>query len=97
MKFYFEIEECNNAELLEKMKQVEDYDGFRELVDKYRDWDMCIDAFAATHDWFEPEYCEEWLKNYFYGGDAVDEYESILYYAITNALEHKEEQQDKVG
>ena len=96
MKIYLEIEECKNEELMDKMKQVKDYDGFRELVEEYRDWEMCVDAFAATHDWFEPEYCYEWLLNFFYGGDAVDEYDSILWYAITNALKH-EEAQDKVG
>lgn len=94
MNIYFEIEKCNNTELLEKMKNVKSYDEFRELVDEYRDWEMCVDAFAATHDWFEPEYCSEWLLNYFYGGDTVCEYDSILWYAITNALEHALEHKD---
>ena len=87
MKIYFEIEECKNEELLEKMGQIKSYEEFAELAAAYG-WNECVDAFAAVNDWFEPEYCEEWLYNYFFGdGETVAETDSIHYYAIEAALE----------
>lgn len=96
MKIYFEIEECNDAELMEKMKQVKDYDDFRELANEYT-YGEAVDAFAAVNEWFDYYYCRDMLFNFFYGGEAVDEYDSILYYAIEYALKYEEEAKDKVS
>lgn len=91
MKIYFEIDECKNEELLEKMGQIEKYEEFAELAGEYG-WNECVDAFSATHSYFENEYCVEWLYNYFFGdGETVAEPDSILYYAIDNALEHEKD------
>ena len=96
MKIYFEIEECNNDELMDKMEQIKDYDGFRELALEYG-WGEAVDAFAAVNFWFDYYYCKDMLFNYFYGGEVVDEYDSILYNAIENALEYEKEAKDKVS
>lgn len=89
MKIYFEIEECKNAELMEKMKQIKDYDGFRELALEYG-WSEAVDAFAAVNFFFDYFYCKEMLLECFYGGEWVGDYDSILYNAIENALEDEE-------
>ena len=87
MKIYFEIEECKNEELLEKMGQIKSYEEFAELAGEYG-WNECVDAFAATHSYFDEYYCKEWLYNCFFGGEGVED--TILYFAIDNALEHEE-------
>jgi hypothetical protein len=92
MKIYFEIEECKNEELLEKMGQIKSYEEFAELAGEYG-WNEAVDAFAALNPWFDVSYCEEWLYNSFFGdGEAVAEPDSILYYAIENRLNKRKEE-----
>lgn len=84
MKIYFEVEECRNTELLEKMGQIKSYEEFAELAEEYG-WNECVDAFAAANEWFDIDWIKDRLIEAFYGEDSPCE--SILFDAVNDALE----------
>lgn len=94
MKIYFEVEECKNEELLEKMKNVNYFGEFRALADEYG-WDECVDAFAAVNEWFDIDKAEEWLLDEFYGydngGGMYCRKDTILHYLFQIAVKDKKE------
>lgn len=48
LKFVYEVEKCENKELLEKMAAVRTAEDFFDLMAEYSE-DECIDAFAAVN------------------------------------------------
>ena len=85
MRIIFEVNECNDNELLEQMKSIRSYDDFAVLAYEYG-WDECVDAFAAVNEYFDTDYITDQLYEALYSGEDVC---SILGDAVTMALEEK--------
>lgn len=75
-------EECNNAELLEKMKRIKTYEEYQELVESGEYYEReCVDAFAAVNGgYMSEEHLFDELYSKFY-----EEFE----WEVKGALEYK--------
>lgn len=87
MRIMVIYEECNNAELLEKMRQVKSFEDYQEIAKcgLYDDYE-CADAFAAVNG--------EYMSEEGIYDDLYESYFKDLDDEIIDTLEYKEYQQN---
>jgi hypothetical protein len=87
MRIMVIYEECNNAELLEKMRQVKSFEDYQAIIDSgIYDRDECADAFAAVNG--------EYMGEEDMYDDLYSAYFNYLDAEIIDILEYRDYQQN---